>query len=140
MDEEVLAALVRGDEAEALVVVEPLDGSGCHAFLHGSCCNCVRGEFPARQLLLTYTGRYDPPCADEPTTVPGVRGARDGVLSRVVARSPSGRRGCSRGSGAADGAAPGRSGRSTRARAPASTAGPARSGRRGSRTPRRPPP
>src|SRR5688572_27450507 len=30
MDEEVLAALVRRDEAEALVVVEPLHGSGCH--------------------------------------------------------------------------------------------------------------
>src|SRR3954449_1301031 len=33
VDEEVLAALVRGDEAEALVVVEPLDGSGCHVLL-----------------------------------------------------------------------------------------------------------
>src|SRR5215208_125247 len=31
MDEEVLASLVRRDEAEALVRVEPLDGSGCHA-------------------------------------------------------------------------------------------------------------
>src|SRR5919202_2533182 len=30
VDEEVLTALVRGDEAEALVVVEPLHGSGCH--------------------------------------------------------------------------------------------------------------
>src|SRR3954453_18648491 len=30
MDEEVLAALVGGDEAEALVVVEPLHGSGRH--------------------------------------------------------------------------------------------------------------
>src|SRR5215210_5477047 len=30
VDEEVLAPLVRRDEAEALVVVEPLDGSGCH--------------------------------------------------------------------------------------------------------------
>src|SRR4051794_27854645 len=32
VDEEVLAALVRGDEAEALVVVEPLHGSGSHDF------------------------------------------------------------------------------------------------------------
>src|SRR3954468_23684228 len=32
MDEEVLAALVRGNEAEALVVVEPLHGSGSHDF------------------------------------------------------------------------------------------------------------
>src|SRR5215208_2097073 len=31
VDEEVFSALVRGDEAEALVVVEPLDGSGWHA-------------------------------------------------------------------------------------------------------------
>src|SRR3954469_13985705 len=37
VDEEVLAALVRGDEAEALVVVEPLHGSGSHDFLHGLC-------------------------------------------------------------------------------------------------------
>src|SRR3954453_8012555 len=32
MDEEVLATLVRGHEAEALVVVEPLHGSGSHDF------------------------------------------------------------------------------------------------------------
>src|SRR4051794_32655427 len=32
VDEEVLAALVRGDEAEALVVVEPLHGSCSHDF------------------------------------------------------------------------------------------------------------
>src|SRR3954453_13719821 len=30
VDKEVLAALVRRDEAESLVVVEPLDGSCCH--------------------------------------------------------------------------------------------------------------
>jgi hypothetical protein len=35
VDEQVLAAFIRSDEAEALVVVEPLDGSLCHAFLHG---------------------------------------------------------------------------------------------------------
>src|SRR3954469_8760244 len=32
VDEEVLAALIGRDEAEALVVVEPLDGSCCHLF------------------------------------------------------------------------------------------------------------
>src|SRR4051794_26854224 len=32
VDEEVLTALVRGNEAEALVVVEPLHGSGSHDF------------------------------------------------------------------------------------------------------------
>src|SRR2546425_4035862 len=30
VDEQVLVSLVRSDEAEALVRVEPLDGSGCH--------------------------------------------------------------------------------------------------------------
>src|SRR5215207_219201 len=30
VDEEVLALIVRGDEAEALLVAEPLNGSGCH--------------------------------------------------------------------------------------------------------------
>src|SRR5215208_4517269 len=30
MREQVLAALARGDEAEALGIVEPLDGTGCH--------------------------------------------------------------------------------------------------------------
>src|SRR4051812_43208142 len=30
VDEEILAPVLRCDEAEALVVVEPLDGSGCH--------------------------------------------------------------------------------------------------------------
>ena len=33
MDEEVLAGLVGGDEAEALLVAEPLHGTGCHAFV-----------------------------------------------------------------------------------------------------------
>src|SRR3954452_12039926 len=40
VDEEVLASVVRRDEAEALVIAEPLDGSGCHVvFLHGSCAS-----------------------------------------------------------------------------------------------------
>jgi hypothetical protein len=30
MREEVVTALIRGDEAEALAVVEPLDGTGIH--------------------------------------------------------------------------------------------------------------
>src|SRR3954452_9589552 len=30
VDEQVLATILRGDEAEALGCVEPLDGSGCH--------------------------------------------------------------------------------------------------------------
>src|ERR671932_135473 len=37
MDEEILPGVVGGDEAVALVVAEPLDGSCCHAFLHWLC-------------------------------------------------------------------------------------------------------
>src|SRR5712692_5807175 len=37
MDEEVFSAVVRGDKAKALVVVEPLDGSGWHGFTSESC-------------------------------------------------------------------------------------------------------
>src|SRR3712207_4827670 len=45
MDEEVLAALVGRDEPEALVVVEPLDGSGGHgaASLHRGVVHCDCG-------------------------------------------------------------------------------------------------
>src|SRR5919199_5771118 len=39
--EEVLALIVRGDEAEPLLVAEPLHGSGCHLSLPGV---CVRAE------------------------------------------------------------------------------------------------
>src|SRR5687767_14871483 len=37
MDEEVLAGLVGRDEPEALVVAEPLHGTGRHVYLHGVC-------------------------------------------------------------------------------------------------------
>src|SRR3954447_4624336 len=43
MDEEVLAALVGRDEAEALVVVEPLDGSGSHC-VSPTYVDCERGR------------------------------------------------------------------------------------------------
>src|SRR4051794_28521820 len=47
VDEEVLAALVRADEAEALVVAEPLDGSSGHVnYLHESCL--AYAELPKR--------------------------------------------------------------------------------------------
>src|SRR3954447_4959736 len=39
--EQVLSAFIRSDEAEALVVVEPLNGSGCHVYWSSvflSCC------------------------------------------------------------------------------------------------------
>src|SRR4051794_23746276 len=85
MDEEVLAALVRGDEAEALVVVEPLDGSGCHAFLHGSCCNCVRGVSSCTAATTTYAGSY-PPYRHEPTMPPG---ARHAACKRLCAAAQS---------------------------------------------------
>jgi hypothetical protein len=32
MDEEILAAVLGGDEAVSLGIVEPLDGTGCHVF------------------------------------------------------------------------------------------------------------
>src|SRR3954453_10197670 len=41
VDEQVLAAFIGSDEAEALVVVEPLNGSGCHVCWSSvlfSCC------------------------------------------------------------------------------------------------------
>src|SRR3954462_15459843 len=37
VDEKVLAPVLRGDEAEALVVVEPLDGSSCHVSSTAGC-------------------------------------------------------------------------------------------------------
>src|SRR5690349_14682309 len=46
MDEEVLAGLVRGDEAEALVVVEPLHGSCCHVS-SGVCAAYAEDAVPA---------------------------------------------------------------------------------------------
>src|SRR3954468_12382165 len=47
VDEEVLAALVGRDEAKALLVAEPLDGTCCHVFLHGSSCCVCRGSYIA---------------------------------------------------------------------------------------------
>src|SRR3954452_15317888 len=44
MDEEVLAALIRSDEAEALVVVEPLNGSCCHWSLPPVVCELRNAE------------------------------------------------------------------------------------------------
>src|SRR3954467_7300630 len=35
VDEQVLAAFIGCDEAEALLVAEPLNGACCHVFLHG---------------------------------------------------------------------------------------------------------
>src|SRR6476619_699366 len=51
VDEEVLGPLVGRDEAEALVVAEPLDGSGSHVvFLHGVVRAANAGEAVKRQL------------------------------------------------------------------------------------------
>src|SRR5690349_5148837 len=50
VDEEILALIVRGDEPEALVVVEPLDGSRSHwCSLRGMCVRDAEGA--ARQRL-----------------------------------------------------------------------------------------
>src|SRR3954471_7002741 len=44
VDEQVLALVVGRDEAEALLVAEPLDGSGCHMPLLGGCVCCETRE------------------------------------------------------------------------------------------------
>src|SRR3954447_18848904 len=51
VDEEVLAALVWRDEAESLVVVEPLDGSCCHVNFPPWVCELRNAEGLARQHL-----------------------------------------------------------------------------------------
>src|SRR5215212_5220785 len=43
--EEVLALVVGRDEPEALVVAEPLDGSGCHGVPPGRLCAAKRGRY-----------------------------------------------------------------------------------------------
>src|SRR5687768_11910975 len=59
-DEEILRPLVRRDEAEALVVAEPLDGSGCHvAYLHGVVCTAYAGEALRQQLRALGTASPD---------------------------------------------------------------------------------
>src|SRR3954447_24898007 len=58
--EQVLAAFIGRDEAEALLVAEPLDYSCCHVFLHGvsSCCVC-RGSSrqPSASACTAFAGR-----------------------------------------------------------------------------------
>src|SRR5437588_7497762 len=44
MDEQVLAGFIGRDEAVALVVAEPFDGSGCHLFPPGRSCAAKRGR------------------------------------------------------------------------------------------------
>src|SRR5665213_1552009 len=50
MDEEVLALVIGGDEAKALLVAEPFDGSSCHLFPPGSLCAAKRGRCSRQQL------------------------------------------------------------------------------------------
>src|SRR4051794_19791774 len=78
VDEEVLAGLVRRDEAEALVVVEPLDGSGGHSgFPPGISRCCDRGglkEATTRNAGTALPGRIPDGTADripmQPVGVP----------------------------------------------------------------------
>src|SRR4029079_1676363 len=49
VDEEVLATVIRRDEAEGLVVVEPLNGSGCHVISSTALCLRTR-RLPRRRL------------------------------------------------------------------------------------------
>src|SRR5918998_6815320 len=66
MDKEVAAALVRGDEAVALLVVEPLDGSGWHSVLH---LPVVHG-FPPRSTERSARAVFQP---EGPATCSAVR-------------------------------------------------------------------
>src|SRR5215213_7276955 len=53
MHEQVLAGLVRSDEAEALIVAEPLNGSSCHGSSHVWCAADAEGA--TKQLLRAST-------------------------------------------------------------------------------------
>src|SRR3954451_6204858 len=67
VDEEVLARVVRRDEAEALVVVEPLDGSGGHSLIPPGIYRCCdRG------------GLKEATTRNAGTTLPGLVPRRDG--------------------------------------------------------------
>src|SRR3954453_23719591 len=46
VDEQVLAAVLRRDQAEALLVAEPLHGSGGHCVTSAGHVNCDRGVLP----------------------------------------------------------------------------------------------
>src|SRR5688500_19864088 len=62
MDEEVATALVRRDEAETLLVVEPLHNSGRHAFKHLSLCallGALRVRTAARRHLQPARSRLE---------------------------------------------------------------------------------
>src|SRR5450755_2090561 len=50
MAEEVLALVIGRDEAKALLVAEPLNGSSCHVFPPGRLCAAKRGRCSGQQL------------------------------------------------------------------------------------------
>src|SRR3954471_8764581 len=63
VDEEVLAAFIGRDEAEALLVAEPLDGACCHVFLHGvlrAASAVVAHERPSASACTAFAGRLPP--------------------------------------------------------------------------------
>src|SRR4029453_6477465 len=63
MDEHVLAAVVLGDEAVALVGAEPLHGSGCHISTSPTCITNVQRKAQSRNrysLELTYSQQPNP--------------------------------------------------------------------------------
>src|SRR5581483_476197 len=51
VDEQVFALIVGGDEAKALLVAEPLHGSGCHVPSRENCCAARRGR--SRRAITT---------------------------------------------------------------------------------------
>src|SRR6185436_2117705 len=75
VDEQVTVSVVRSDEAVALLVVEPLDGSGRHELPLPACARPVfRRESAPRHLQCSTTPAHAGP---DGTTLPGVGGGRE---------------------------------------------------------------
>src|SRR5205085_6860810 len=75
--EQVLALIVRRDEAEALLVAEPLHGSGCHLFPPERLCAAKRGRCWRQQLRTLALVRRDDPGTMNTSVVGSAAVARD---------------------------------------------------------------
>src|SRR4051794_194088 len=60
VDEQVLAALIGGDEPVTLVRVEPLDSSGCHICLSPPCHTSLNGQDRAAPAPSTTRSKLQP--------------------------------------------------------------------------------
>src|SRR4051812_39504392 len=86
VDEQVTVSVVRSDEAVALLVVEPLDGSGRHELPLPACARPVfRRESAPRHLQCSTTPAHAGP---DGTTLPGEGGGRE--RNRRPVAMPSG--------------------------------------------------